>query len=149
MIAFNIAPSSGIPIYKQVFEQIERMILNGYLPVGEYLPSVRQVATDIEVNPMTISKAYGLLEERGYLSRQRGKGMMVAQQTEQVSKQEKIMKLEKMITALISDASQMGITEQELLTLIKSNVEKSTNTKQEVSSAQTLSSAVKSSRVTS
>jgi len=123
MIQFNIAASSGIPIYKQVVEQIERMILNGYLVCGEFLPSVRQVANDINVNPMTISKAYGLLEERGYLSRQRGKGMMVAQQEEQTSKKEKMAMLEKMIGELISDAAQMGINQQELLALIKTTVE--------------------------
>jgi len=123
MIQFNIAASSGIPIYKQVVEQIERMILNGYLVCGEFLPSVRQVANDINVNPMTISKAYGLLEERGYLSRQRGKGMMVAQQEEQTSKKEKMAMLEKMIGELISDAAQMGINQQELLALIKTTAE--------------------------
>ena len=115
MIQFTIAASSGIPIYKQVVEQIERMILNGFLANGEFLPSVRQVANELNVNPMTISKAYGLLEERGYLSRQRGKGMMVAQQEEQVSKKEKMDMLEKMIAELISDAAQMGINQQELL----------------------------------
>jgi len=124
MITLTIASSSGVPIYKQVFEQIERMILNNHLPVGEYLPSVRRVATDLNVNPMTISKAYGLLEERGYLSRQRGKGMRVAQLTEQVSKKEKITTLERMITSLISDAIQMGITKQELLILIKTHLKK-------------------------
>ncbi len=124
MIQFNIEPSSGIPIYKQVFEQVERMIVNGYLTAGVFLPSVRQVATNIDVNPMTISKAYGLLEERGYLTRQRGKGMMVAHQNEQNSKKEKMMILEKMIAELITDAAQMGIDKQDLLSLIAATVEK-------------------------
>ena len=122
MIQFNIAASSGIPIYKQVVEQIERMILNGFLAKGEFLPSVRQVANELNVNPMTISKAYGLLEERGYLSRQRGKGMMVAQQEEQTSKKEKIEMLEKMIAELLSDATQMGIDHQELLALFEAKM---------------------------
>ena len=127
MIQFNIAASSGIPIYKQVVEQIERMILNGYLVSGEFLPSVRQVANEINVNPMTISKAYGLLEERGYLSRQRGKGMVVAQQDEQISKQEKMTMLAKVIRELIFDAAQMGINQQELLALIKTTIENNNN----------------------
>ncbi|MEW6990329.1 GntR family transcriptional regulator [Colwelliaceae bacterium 6441] len=124
MIQFNIEVSSGIPIYKQVFEQVERMIVNGYLVAGTFLPSVRQVASSLDVNPMTISKAYGLLEERGYLTRQRGKGMMVAHQSEQNSKKEKMMILEKAITELVSDAVQMGINKQELLALITEKVEK-------------------------
>jgi len=124
MIQFNIEASSGIPIYKQVFEQVERMINNAYLVEGTFLPSVRQVANAIDVNPMTISKAYGLLEERGYLTRLRGKGMMVAHQTEERSKKEKMMILDKMITELVSGAMQMGINKQELMTLIAEKVEK-------------------------
>jgi len=123
MIQFNIQASSGIPIYKQVFEQVERMIANGYLVEGTFLPSVRQVANTIDVNPMTISKAYGLLEERGYLTRLRGKGMMVAHQSEEKSKKEKMMILDKMIAELVSDAVQMGINKQELLALIADKAE--------------------------
>ncbi|NQZ23825.1 MAG: GntR family transcriptional regulator [Colwellia sp.] len=123
MIQFNIEASSGIPIYKQIFEQVERMIANGYLVEGTLLPSVRQVANNIDVNPMTISKAYGLLEERGYLTRLRGKGMMVAHQSEEKSKKEKMMILDKMIAELVSDAVQMGINKQELLTLIADKAE--------------------------
>ena len=124
MIQFNIEASSGIPIYKQIFEQVERMLANGYLVEGTFLPSVRQVANSIDVNPMTISKAYGLLEERGYLTRQRGKGMMVSHQSEEKSKKEKMMILDKMISELISDAVQMGINKQELLAMIAEKVEK-------------------------
>ncbi len=123
MIQFNIEASSGIPIYRQIFEQVERMIANGYLVEGTFLPSVRQVANTIDVNPMTISKAYGLLEERGYLTRLRGKGMMVAHQSEEKSKKEKMMILDKMIAELVSDAVQMGINKQELLTLIADKAE--------------------------
>ena len=123
IMQLNIEVSSGIPIYKQVFEQIERMIVNGLLAAGEFLPSVRQVAGDIEVNPMTISKAYGLLEERGYLTRQRGKGMMVAQQDVEKTLKEKHMQLEKNIKQLILDAKQMGVTEQELLKLVAKCIE--------------------------
>jgi len=74
---FNISPSSGVPIYKQLFNQIERMVLSGYFAQGDTLPSVRQVAADLEVNPMTVSKAYGLLEERGYLTRLRGNSSLL------------------------------------------------------------------------
>lgn len=118
MDQFTISPSSGMPIYKQLFDQIERMVLNGYFAVGEQLPSVRQVATSLEVNPMTVSKAYGLLEERGYLTRLRGKGMVVAQRNEVVSQQEKFTMLNKMIAELLSQAQQMGVNENEIIALV-------------------------------
>ncbi|PCI60428.1 MAG: GntR family transcriptional regulator [Gammaproteobacteria bacterium] len=105
----NIIPSSGIPIYKQVYEQIERMIVNNHLSTGLLLPSVRQVALELEVNPMTISKAYGLLEERGFLMRQRGKGMLIAERDQQVSEQEKLTVLTNKIDKLVIEAQQMGI----------------------------------------
>ena len=118
MDQFIISPSSGIPIYKQLYSQIERMVLNGYFAVGDNLPSVRQVATNLEVNPMTVSKAYGLLEERGFLTRLRGKGMVVAQRDEAVSHQEKIEMLNKMITELLTQAKQVGVNNQEVIALV-------------------------------
>tara|TARA_B110001454_G_C12632539_1_gene397578 strand:+ start:127 stop:561 length:435 start_codon:yes stop_codon:yes gene_type:complete len=121
---FTISPSSGVPIYKQLFSQIERMVLNGYFAVGDHLPSVRQVATNLEVNPMTVSKAYGLLEERGYLTRLRGKGMVVAQRDEAVSTQEKFKMLNNMIEELLTQAQQMGVNEQEIISLVTANVAK-------------------------
>ncbi|WP_435276354.1 GntR family transcriptional regulator [Psychrobium sp. nBUS_13] len=112
-----ISPSSGVPIYKQLLSQIERMILNGYFAQGDSLPSVRQVATDLDINPMTVSKAYGLLEERGYVERLRGKGMIVAKRDEEVSEKEKLTMLSTMIKDLISEAQLIGVSQQQLLAM--------------------------------
>ena len=98
------------------------MVLNGYFTVGQQLPSVRQVAADIDVNPMTVSKAYGLLEERGYLTRLRGKGMVVAQRDNEVLQQEKFTMLNEMIRELLAEAEQMGISGNEVADMIKSNI---------------------------
>jgi len=126
---FTISPSSGVPIYKQLFNQIERMILNGYFTQGDTLPSVRQVAAELDVNPMTVSKAFGLLEERGYLTRLRGKGMLVAKHGNEVSKQEKLKTLNQMIHTLITDAQLMGVNQQQLLELFEKNIAKSNSIK--------------------
>ncbi|MGB0835157.1 MAG: GntR family transcriptional regulator [Psychrobium sp.] len=117
MDQFMISPSSGVPIYKQLLSQIERMILNGYFEQGASLPSVRQVATDLDINPMTVSKAYGLLEERGYVERLRGKGMIVAKRDDEVSEKEKLMMLNTMIKDLILEAQLIGVSEQQLLAI--------------------------------
>ncbi len=129
MDQFTISPSSGVPIYKQLFNQIERMILNGYYTQGDTLPSVRQVAAELDVNPMTVSKAFGLLEERGYLTRLRGKGMLVAKHDNEVSKQEKLNTLNQMINNLITDAHLMGVNQQQLLELFEKNIAKSNSIK--------------------
>ena len=124
MDQFIISASSGIPIYKQLYSQIERMVLNGYFSVGQQLPSVRQVAGDLDVNPMTVSKAYGLLEERGYLTRLRGKGMVVSQRDNEVLQQQKINLLDEMVRELLSQAQHMGISGEQVAQIINQNIVK-------------------------
>ena len=75
---FTLYPESGIPIYRQLIDQIRRLIAAGQLPAGAELPSVRDLAVEHAVNPMTVSKAYALLEAEGLLIRNRGKPMTVA-----------------------------------------------------------------------
>jgi GntR family transcriptional regulator len=75
---FSINPNSGEPIYRQLTEQIKRLVAGGQLQPGSELPSVRELAAQYAINPMTISKAYSLLETEGLLERQRGKPMTIA-----------------------------------------------------------------------
>lgn len=77
-LLFQVQPGSGVPIYRQIIDQINRLVASGYLKPGDELPSVRQAAGDLEINQMTISKAYSLLEAAGVLERNRGKRMAVA-----------------------------------------------------------------------
>jgi GntR family transcriptional regulator len=74
---FQVFPSSGVPIYRQIMDQVRQQVAAGRLPVGGFLPSVRQLAQDLQVNPMTISKAYSLLEREGVVESVRGQGMRV------------------------------------------------------------------------
>ncbi|WP_137175433.1 GntR family transcriptional regulator [Massilia sp. HP4] len=75
---FSIVPGSSAPIYRQLVDQVRRLVVGGQLAPGDALPSVREVALQLAVNPMTVSKAYGLLELEGVLERRRGVGMLVA-----------------------------------------------------------------------
>lgn len=74
----TIQPNAPEPIYRQIVEQLRRLIASGQLVAGELLPSVREVAGFHAINPMTVSRAYGLAEAEGLLERLRGKGMAVA-----------------------------------------------------------------------
>ncbi|MEY2168145.1 MULTISPECIES: GntR family transcriptional regulator [unclassified Rhodanobacter] len=74
----TIQPTAPEPIYRQIVEQLRRLIAGGQLTAGELLPSVRDVAGFHAINPMTVSRAYGLAEAEGLLERLRGKGMAVA-----------------------------------------------------------------------
>lgn len=75
---FSITPGSADPIYRQLIDQVRRLVAAGQMAPGDALPSVRDVAQALAVNPMTVSKAYGLLEVEGLVERRRGLGMLVA-----------------------------------------------------------------------
>lgn len=75
---FSINTGSPEPIYRQLVEQVRRRIAGGQLSAGQELPSVRELAQELAVHPMTISKAYSLLEAEGMLERRRGLAMRVA-----------------------------------------------------------------------
>ncbi|MEQ1513249.1 MAG: GntR family transcriptional regulator [Lysobacteraceae bacterium] len=77
-VILHIQPQSPEPIYRQIGDQIRRLVAGGQLTPGTVLPSVRDVAATYAINPMTVSKAYSQLEAEGVLERLRGKGMAVA-----------------------------------------------------------------------
>ena len=74
----HVNPSAPEPIYRQIAEQLRRLVSAGQLRPGDGLPSVREVAAAHAINPMTVSRAYSQLEAEGLLERLRGKGMAVA-----------------------------------------------------------------------
>lgn len=76
----QINTGSAEPIYRQLIEQVKRRVAAGQLKAGDEIPSVRELAQALAVHPMTISKAYSLLEAEGWLERRRGLGMVVAPQ---------------------------------------------------------------------
>ena len=79
---FVVDPHSGVPIFRQLMEQVKLAIASGRLLPGDDLPSVRSLAVPLGVNPMTISKAYNLLEREGILERRPGKPLVVAAMAE-------------------------------------------------------------------
>ena len=77
---FAINTGSTEPIYRQLIEQVRRRIASGQLTAGQEIPSVRELAHNLAVHPMTVSKAFSLLEAEGLLERRRGLSMVVAAQ---------------------------------------------------------------------
>ncbi|MFC3461099.1 GntR family transcriptional regulator [Massilia haematophila] len=75
---FSISTGSPEPIYRQLVEQVKRLVAAGQMAPGDGMPSVRELAQALALNPMTVSKAYSLLEMEGVLARRRGLGMEVA-----------------------------------------------------------------------
>jgi GntR family transcriptional regulator len=115
-VTFDIQPQLATPIYRQVVEQVQRQVAGGQLGPGDELPSVRAVAERHAINPMTVSKAYSLLEAEGLLERRRGVGMVVAASAQPARKgQDRIALLEPALLALARQAHQLGITPAQAL----------------------------------
>ena len=117
---FILNPQSGTPIYRQLIEQIRRMVAGGQLAAGSALPSVRELALEHAVNPMTISKAYSMLETEGVLERQRGKPMTVAsRERAQAPLAQRLAQLQAQIDHLVIAARQLELTEGDLAKAIR------------------------------
>lgn len=107
---FDIQPQLATPIYRQVVEQVQRLVAGGQLGPGDELPSVRAVAERHAINPMTVSKAYSLLEAEGLLERRRGVGMVVAARVQPAKADEdRLALLAPAVQALAQQARQLGI----------------------------------------
>jgi GntR family transcriptional regulator len=78
-MVIQINPHSGVPVYRQVSDQIRFQITAGLIPPGEPIESVRNLAASLGLNSMTVSKAYSLLEREGVLERRRGQQLVVAE----------------------------------------------------------------------
>ena len=117
---FILNPQSGIPIYRQLVDQIRRMIAGGQLKAGDDLPSVRELALEHAVNPMTISKAYSLLETEGLLERQRGKPMRIAAENLHAkTKESRLAHLRPQLENLLVAARQLEISDDALIKELK------------------------------
>jgi GntR family transcriptional regulator len=117
---FILNPQSGTPIYRQLAEQVRRMVASGQLAAGAELPSVRELALQHAVNPMTISKAYSLLEVEGVLERQRGKPMTVAARSRtQAPRTDRLEQLEDELDQLVLAARQLEVTQDDLIKALR------------------------------
>jgi GntR family transcriptional regulator len=116
---FDIAPTSPVPIYRQIVEQVRRLVASGQLKPGGELPSVRAVAQHHAINPMTVSKAYSMLEAEGLLARRRGLGMVIADAQPASTPQDKAAMLLPALQAAVQMARQLGMQPADALTLFE------------------------------
>jgi GntR family transcriptional regulator len=112
---------SGVPIYVQLIDQIKRLILAGHLPEGEQIEQVRSLAARLKVNPMTVSKAYGLLERDGLLERRRGVGLFIGKIHKAAQDRMKTQTVEDAFQKAAGAAIQMGFSEEEAVDLLRQN----------------------------
>ena len=117
---FILNPHSSVPIYQQLIDQVRRLVAGGQLVPGTELPSVREMAHEHTVHPMTISRAYSLLETEGLLERQRGKPMRVAPlKKNQASTAARLKQIQPQLEALALSARQLELSPEEIIEQLK------------------------------
>jgi len=117
---FILNPQSGVPIYRQILDQVRRMVASGQLPPGTALPSVRDLALRHTINPMTISRAYSMLETEGLLERNQGKPMTVAAQAKNHSQlPRRLQQIGPLVVQTVVAAKQLELSEAELVKAVR------------------------------
>ena len=117
---FTVHPSSGLPIYRQIMDQVRALICGGRLAPGDLLPSVRQLAAELQVNMMTISKAYTRLEAEGVIERVRGRGMRVRPPSARGSLADRRRELRPMVEQAVIRARQLQLEDGQIRELVES-----------------------------
>jgi len=116
---FSIQPTSNTPIYQQIVEQVKEGLLKGTLAPGDRLPSVRELAAAITINPNTIQKAYQELERQGVIETVRGRGTFVSQGYQGRWDEEKVQALKEHFKKGLVDAHYLGLSPPEILHIVR------------------------------
>ena len=113
---------SDIPIYRQIIRGIRRQVVDGLLVPGMALPSVRQLATDLEINPNTVSKSYLLLEHDGILVSHKRKGYYVAKTAHDHARAGDRNRLDEAVTDYLAAGRDLGLSDDSLLQALATRV---------------------------
>jgi GntR family transcriptional regulator len=113
--AFSLDMASGVPVYRQIMDQVMGGIATGALKPGDQLPTVRQLAVDLAVNPNTIVRAYRELEFRGVLDTQHGTGTFITERKLKRNDVERQRQLNQLVGDFVARAGAAGFTLDELL----------------------------------
>jgi GntR family transcriptional regulator len=115
VFGFRLDLQSGVPVYRQIIDQVTGGIAAGVLAAGDQLPTVRQVAVDLAINPNTVVRAYRELEIRGLLETQQGTGTFITQKKIQRGEVERQRQLNQLVSEFVGRAGANGFTVQDLL----------------------------------
>jgi len=106
---------TGVPVYRQIIDQVRGGIASGALPAGYQLPTVRQLAVDLEINPNTVVRAYRELELGGLLETHQGTGTFISAQKMQRRDAERERQLSQIVADCVSRAGAAGFTVADLM----------------------------------
>ena len=117
-IRFSLDPENGVPIYRQIIQQIEYAILSGRMKQGDRLPTIRALAVELKTNPNTIARAYSELEILGILETQVGSGTYVSDKKPVPKNDSLNRKIREVVARFVQEMSDLGVERRELAALI-------------------------------
>ena len=115
---FTLDLQSGVPVYRQIIDQVQAGIATGALGPGHQLPTVRQVAVDLAINPNTVLRAYRELEIRGVLETQQGTGTFISHRQVRPDDSERERQLEQLVSEFVARAGAAGFTLQDVVEVV-------------------------------
>ena len=115
----TISLSDGVPIYRQILNQIKYLMASGQLLPEEELPPIRTLALQLKVTPNTVVKAYDELESAGLIHKRRGAGTYVSDVTSPLAKRERQRIIEQRVDALLAEAHQLNFTADDILRMVR------------------------------
>jgi GntR family transcriptional regulator len=117
-VSFSLDQENGVPIYRQIIQQIEFAIISGRMKSGDRLPTIRSLAVELKTNPNTIARAYGELEIRGILATQVGSGTYISDKKPAPEDDGLNQKINELVGRFIRDMQGLGVEKRELARVI-------------------------------
>ena len=119
---FRPNPSSGVPIYLQLMEQVKHGVETGLLRPGEQLPGIRRVAEDLVINPNTVAKAYRELEHAGVVELRQGAGAFISERPPEAAPTDRLRAAQKVVADTVRALRAEGLSEEEIRRLVEAEL---------------------------
>lgn len=119
VFAFRLHASSGVPVYRQLIDQVIAGLAAGALARGDQLPTVRQTAVDLAINPNTVIRAYRELEVRGVLETQQGTGTFISESAPPGDSKDGARRLSLLVDEMVTRAGEAGFSLEELIAAVE------------------------------
>lgn len=118
-----VDPHSGVPVYRQLMDQIKFHVTSGLMSPGDELPSTRALSAELAINPMTVSKAFSLLEREGVLERRPGLPLVVAALDGRTARARRLDHLRQALGPVVTTIRQLGVSREEALATLSALLE--------------------------
>ena len=125
-VLFQVDYNSGEPISRQVVAQVKWMVASGRLQPGEKLPSIRQLAKQLKVNPTTVTRIYNELSSTGVIALRQGQGAFVTSKAPTVNRAEARKSVQELARRLIAESSRLGLTSEDVTKIVQQELKRIT-----------------------